>query len=159
VDTRDAYAAALREIRPDVVLCDHSVGQFNAIGAFRMLQSTRPATPFIVVTGTPDDERAVTALRAGVEDVVFKTSLDRLAASIESAIAIRRRLRTLTPRQFQVLRLVAEGHTTPEIALRLRIGPKTVETHRSELMRRLAIHDALALARFALRMGVIPGSQ
>lgn len=62
----------------------------------------------------------------------------------------------LTPRLQEVLRLIAEGHSTGEIAYRLSISSKTVEFHRAQLIRRLGIHGIAALARFAVRVGAVP---
>ena len=61
----------------------------------------------------------------------------------------------LTPRERLVLRRVAEGRTNREIATELSLSPKTVDTHRTNLMRKLGVHDAQALARFAVRRGLL----
>jgi len=61
----------------------------------------------------------------------------------------------LTPRQREILQLIAEGHTTHEIAIRLQISAKTVETHRTEIMRRLNIHEVAGLVRYAVRNGLV----
>jgi DNA-binding NarL/FixJ family response regulator len=61
----------------------------------------------------------------------------------------------LTPRQREVLQLIAEGRTTQEIAERLQVGVKTVETHRAQLMERLDIHDVAGLVRYAIRTGLV----
>ncbi|HZD85943.1 MAG TPA: LuxR C-terminal-related transcriptional regulator, partial [Gemmatimonadaceae bacterium] len=71
-------------------------------------------------------------------------------------IAVRRLLRALTDRQIQVLKLVAEGHRTREVAKRLGLSIKTVESHRGEVMKRLRIHDVVSLVRYAIRVGLIP---
>lgn len=155
VDTREAFTAALREFGPDVVLCDHSLASFSAPAAIEVLRAVRPAVPLIVVTGSADERLTVTCLRAGAEDVLIKSRLDRLPTAIHTALAARRRLANLSPRQIQVLRLVAEGHSTPEIARRLRLSAKTVETHRTELMKRLEIHDVVTLVRYAIRVGLV----
>ena len=55
-----------------------------------------------------------------------------------------------------MLRLIAAGHTTPGIATRLERSPKTIETHRSEIMKRLGIHDVVGLVRYAIRVGLLP---
>ena len=65
-------------------------------------------------------------------------------------------LDVLTPRQRQVLQLIAEGRGTREIAERLHLSVKTVETHRAQLMNRLGIHDISGLVRFAIRAGLLP---
>ena len=86
---------------------------------------------------------------------MLKSCLDRLAPIILCALAVRRRLEKLTPRQMEVLRLMAEGLTTPEIARRLALSTKTVETHRGEIMKRVGIHDLVGLVRYAVRVGLV----
>ncbi len=61
----------------------------------------------------------------------------------------------LTPRQREILQLIAEGHTTKEIAQRLQVSVKTAETHRTQLMQRLDIHDVAGLVRYAMRIGLL----
>lgn len=78
----------------------------------------------------------------------FKKNMQRLATTDAAKI--------LTPRQHEVLKLIAEGKSTKDIAKRLFIGTKTVETHRTTLMDRLQIFDIPSLVRFAIRMGVVP---
>ncbi len=65
-------------------------------------------------------------------------------------------LERLSPRQREVLRFMAEGHSTKEIAFRLGLSAKTVETHRAQLMERLDIHDVAGLVKFAMQSGLIP---
>ena len=155
VDSREAFGEAVRAFAPDVVLCDHAVTGFTVRHAMEVLRAARPAAPLIVVTGSLDGEAAVACVRAGAEDVVLKSNLGRLAPAITAAIEMRRRLETLSPRQLEVLRLVADGLTTPAISRRLGLSEKTVETHRSELMKRLDIHDVVTLVRYAVRLGIV----
>ena len=61
----------------------------------------------------------------------------------------------MTPRQREILQLIAEGHTTKEIAQRLQVGVKTAEAHRTELMQRLDIHNIAGLVRYAMRIGLL----
>jgi RNA polymerase sigma factor (sigma-70 family) len=61
----------------------------------------------------------------------------------------------LTPRQREILQLIAEGRSTKEIAQTLGLSPRTVETHRAQLMERLGVHDVAGLVRFAVRMGLV----
>ena len=68
---------------------------------------------------------------------------------------MRRPLDKLSPRQVEVLRLVAQGHPTREIARRLELSVKTIETHRAETMKRLGIHDVAGLVRYAVRVGLV----
>lgn len=155
VDSKAAFIRALEGPPPDLVLSDHSSANFTSIGALKAVRSRCPGVPVIVVTGRPDEQVVVECLRAGAEDVVSKQSLGRLPPAIASALAARERLSRLSPRQRQVLRFVAEGHTTPAIAERLDLSVKTIETHRSELMRRMGIHDVVGLVRYAIRVGIV----
>lgn len=155
VDSREAFTRALREFAPDIVLSDHALGQFDARAALEVIQLIRPAAALIVLAGALDEQTAAAFVRAGAEDFVLKSNLGRLGPAIESALSVRRRLEKLTPRQMEVLRLMAEGLTTPEIARRLNLSSKTVETHRGEIMKRVGIHDIVGLVRYAVRVGLV----
>jgi len=159
VDSREAFALALRDFQPDIVLSDSSLAEFNAPAALTVLRALRPGTPLLVVSGMIDERTAVESLRAGAEDYVVKHHLERLPASIDAALLVRERLKKLTPRQLEVLRLVVQGHTTREIARRLRLSAKTIETHRGEVMRRLEIHDVVGLVRYAIRVGLVAAEE
>ena len=155
VDSEDAFAFALNDFAPDVVLADHSLAQFDAQSALALLRRVRPTTPLIIVTGSVDSHKTVACLRAGAEDLIIKGNLSGLAASIRDALHLRRPLEKLTARQIEVLRMVAEGHRTREIAARLKLSVKTVESHRGEIMKRLGIHDVVSLVRYAMRVGLV----
>ena len=155
VDSRESFTRALRDFAPDVVLSDHALGQFDARAALETIQAIRPAAALILLTGALDEQTAAGFIRAGAEDFVLKGNLGRLATAIESALTVRRRLEKLTPRQMEVLRLMAEGLTTPEIARQLSLSSKTVETHRGEIMKRVGIHDIVGLVRYAVRVGLV----
>lgn len=155
VDTPDAFMKALREFEPHVVISDHSLARFDSHAALKLTLECRPIAPFIVVTGSLDPHTLVTSLRAGAEDVVLKSDLSRLRPAIEAAVSAREHLEKLSPRQLQVLRLVAKGLTTPAIAEQLHLSGKTVETHRGEVMKRLGIHDLARLVRYAVRVGLV----
>ena len=155
VDSEDAFTSALESFAPQVVLSDHSLGRFDALAALEIARLACPGIPLIVVSGGLDDQMAVALLRAGAEDIVRKDRLARLGTSIQQALAVRRPLERLTPRQLQVLRLVAEGQTTREIAESLDLSVKTVETHRGQVMKRLEIHDLPGVVRYAVRVGLV----
>lgn len=162
VESEDAFASALRAFEPDVVLADHSLGEFDARAALDLLRKVRPGTPLIIVTGSLNGSTAVPVLRDGAEDLIIKGNISRLAASITNALDLRRPLDKLTPRQVEVLRFVADGYRTREIAIRLKLSVKTVESHRGEIMKRLGIHDLVNLVRYAMRVGLVefaPGAQ
>ena len=154
VNGRDAFVRCLDEFAPQVVIADHSLGQFNARMALKLLQQARPATPMILVSGA-FQRSVIETLRAGAEQFFLKSDLTELAQAVECALKMRDSLSKLSPRQLQVLRLVAEGHTTPGIAEQLDLSVKTVETHRGEIMKRLGIHDVVGLVRYAMRVGLI----
>jgi DNA-binding NarL/FixJ family response regulator len=158
VDSAESFAAALKSFAPDVVLSDHSLAQFDSRAALEVLREVRPVVPFIIITGALIGAEAGAAIRAGAEDVILKTYIRGLEASISNALAARRPLHALTNRQIQVLKLVTEGHRTREVAKRLGLSIKTVESHRSEIMKRLRIHDVVRLVRYAIRVGLIPGT-
>jgi DNA-binding NarL/FixJ family response regulator len=157
VDSEESFTAALRSFGPDVVLSEHSVDHFDSLGALEILRAVRPMAPFIIVTDSVADADAQTcaAIRAGAEDLIFKTKLSGLDAAISDALAVRRPLHKLSERQVQVLRLVAEGLRTREIANQLGLSVKTVESHRGEIMKRLGIHDVVSLTRYAIRVGLV----
>jgi DNA-binding NarL/FixJ family response regulator len=156
VDSEASFIAALDTFAPDVVLSDHALAQFNSHSALETLRAISPATPFIIVTGSQLGSITSASIRAGADDVVFKTHLGGLAASISHALAMRRPLGMLSNRQVEVLKLVAEGYRTRDIANRLGLRVKTVESHRYALMKRLHEDSVVGLVRFAIRVGLIP---
>jgi DNA-binding NarL/FixJ family response regulator len=156
VTTQEEFLRALDEIEPDVVLCDHALARFGATRALEHLRALRPTTPLIVVTGALTEQLVVDYVRAGAADYISKANLPRLYPAIQAAIAARRRLEPLTPRQREVLRLVAEGRSTSEIAALLHVSVKTVETHRTAVMHRLGIRRFADLIRFAIQVGLLP---
>jgi DNA-binding NarL/FixJ family response regulator len=156
VDSEASFTAALDSFAPDVVLSDHALAQFDPQAALETLRAMRPATPFIIVTGAQLGAITSASIRAGADDVVFKTHLGSLAASISHALAMRRPLRALSTRQIEVLKLVAEGYRTRDIADRLGLRVKTVESHRYALMKRLQLDSVVGLVRFAIQVGLIP---
>jgi DNA-binding NarL/FixJ family response regulator len=158
VSTKSSFVDALHEFAPDVVLTDHAPGPLSAANVLDTVRTVSPATPVIVVSGSNDEREAVSSIRAGVEDIVSKWHLTRLPAAINAALSARRRMETLSPRQLQVFRLIAEGHTTREIGRRLRVSVKTAETHRTEVMKRLNLHDVVSVVRYAVRVGIVPAS-
>jgi DNA-binding NarL/FixJ family response regulator len=157
VDTSAEFARALDEFIPDVILSDHSVGDFNALDAFRLAQSRVPGSPFILVSGV-FEQQASECLQAGADDFVHKAMLNRLGPAITTAMSRRAPLRKLSRRQREVLQLLAAGLSTREIAAHLQVSIKTVETHRSQLMLRLGIHDVAGLVRYAVQVGVVSTS-
>jgi DNA-binding NarL/FixJ family response regulator len=155
VASEDAFSCAVQEFVPDIVLADQVLMQFDGVGALGVLRAMRSAAPVIVVAGAIDAATMVAALKAGAEDVMLKSDLSRLGAAVAAAVALRRPFQGLSPRQREVLRFMADGCSTREIAQLLRISVKTVEAHRGELMRRLGIRHVAGLTRYAVRVGLV----
>ena len=155
VDAKADFLERLAEFEPHVVLSDHSMGPFTALDAVRVLQRARPGTPLILVTGALDEAAAVAYLKAGADDLVLKHNLARLRPAIDTALTVRHKLGRLSPRQLEVVRLLAEGQGTREIARRLSLSVKTVETHRREGMKRLDIDSIASLVRYAVRVRLV----
>ena len=156
VDSEASFTAAVDTFAPDVVLSDHALAQFNSQAALETLRAISPATAFIIMTGAQLGSVTSASIRAGADDVVVKTHLGGLAASISHALDVRRPLGMLSARQVEVLKLVAEGYRTRDIANRLGLRVKTVESHRYALMKRLHVDSVVGLVRFAIRVGLIP---
>jgi len=175
-DGRDAIAKLTRAA-PDVLIIDLSMPGMNGVEAIARARAAAPATRVLVLSmhAAPDYVRP--ALRAGAHGYVVKgAGLDDLVRAVRAVAAGERflgpeaarvaaadlgaaderdDLARLTPREREVLQLVAEGRTNREIAARLGLSPKTVDTHRTSLMNKLDLHDAQALTRFAVRHGLV----
>jgi DNA-binding NarL/FixJ family response regulator len=156
--TSEAFTEAVNSFAPEIVLSAPFPGDFDVFEALSILAGARPGCPLLVVTDSIDAQAAVAVVRAGAEDIVTLSDADRLACAVESALHVRHRLNLLSPRQRQVLALVARGNTSPEIATRLNISVKTVETHRGELMKRIGARDVVGLVHYALRVGLVPNA-
>ncbi|MCS6914872.1 MAG: response regulator transcription factor [Myxococcales bacterium] len=176
-DGHTAVELAAR-LQPDLVLLDLSMPGGNGIDAIARLRTAAPRARLLVLSMHAAPEYVRPALRAGVHGYLVKGSgLADLLAAIRAVAAGERflgpearqiqdcdaqqgaaepdDLDRLTPRERQVLQLVAEGYTNRQIAHLLGLSPKTVDTHRTSLMRKLDLHDAQGLTRFALRRGLI----
>ena len=156
VVSRGEFGGAIGEGDPHAILFDHGLPGFSAVDALGMLRERRLPTPFIVLTGSLDESQAVASMRAGADDIVLKSHMARLRPALDRALGLREGLGKLSPRQIEVLGLVAEGHTTPAIAERLGISVKTADTHRTEMMKRLDLHDVASLVRYAIQVRLIP---
>ncbi len=148
VDSEASFRQALTGFVPHAVLSDRGVPAFTALDALRHLKRVQPALPFIVLTGVPVTESAGDLFRGGADDLLVKSDLASLRPALDRALALRSGLHGLSPRQLEVLRLVAQGLTTPEIAERLGVSVKTAETHRTAMMKRLGLHDVAGLVRY-----------
>jgi DNA-binding NarL/FixJ family response regulator len=155
VDSSGAFIESLREFKPDVVLVDDSSAQLEAGSAIGIVQEELPTAPIVVMMSELDEARATSFLRAGAEAFIMKANSAKLSGVIEAALSARKQLANLTARQLDVLRRIAEGQKTREIARDLDLSVKTVETHRSEIKKRLTIHELAGLVRYAVRVGLV----
>ncbi len=171
--------AQVEQHHPDVLLCDISMPEMNGMEATTRVVKEFPNVRVIVLSMHTSEEYVWQALKAGATGYLLKdTDATELHAAITSVLsgttfltpsvskevveAYMQRMGdattvsdVLTPRQREILQLIAEGVALKEIAQRLHISVKTVETHRSLLMNRLGIHDTSGLVRYAMRIGMI----
>jgi DNA-binding NarL/FixJ family response regulator len=119
-----------------------------------VLQALRAG--YLIKTADPAElELAIRAVVRGEKFLSSAISQHVVGACLGRLDKEKTSLERLTPRQREVLQLIAEGHSTKEIAKELGISPKTAEAYRTELMKELDIHDIAGLTRYAIRMGVV----
>jgi DNA-binding NarL/FixJ family response regulator len=165
-----------RERCPDVAVLDVSMPLLNGLDAAREIQHACPRTKAILLTIHTEDHYVLEALRAGVKGYVVKTQaaadlvrainevqkgMVYLSPGISQTVVQAYLTKSdvppdpLTPREREVLQLVAEGKTTKEVAKLLGISVKTAESHRTRIMEKLEIHETASLVRYAVRRGLI----
>jgi len=153
VDTESAFVEAFDTFDPDVVVSGGVAG-LSARDALSMSQQRHPEVPFVLLTESLD-RGIVESLRAGAADFVSKQELEKLPAAVDTALAQRAPLRRLSRRQREVFRLLASGVTMRDIASKLGLSRKTVETHRAQVMARLGARHVPELVRLAIRLGIV----
>ncbi|MBP0600518.1 response regulator transcription factor [Herbaspirillum sp. LeCh32-8] len=166
------------QLKPDLVVMDIAMKGMNGLEALRRLRGDYPTTRFLMLSMYGSEEYVMQALNAGANGYLFK---DSAATELEKALYevkhgrqyldshISREaldnymkrvaqngtpVEVLTPRQREILQLIAEGNNTKEIAYQLNVSAKTIETHRAQLMERLDIRDVPGLVRYAIRTGI-----
>jgi DNA-binding NarL/FixJ family response regulator len=166
-------------LQPDVVLMDIGMPGLNGLEAAARLATLGTTIRVIILSMHTAEEYVLRALRAGCAGYLLKG-----AAVSELEVAVRAVARgetylspavskqvvddyvgrtggatgpldALTPRQREILQLVAEGNTSKDIAARLALSVKTIEAHRAHIMERLDVHDLAGLVRFAVRVGLV----
>ena len=171
--------ALVASLRPNVVLMDIGMKELNGLEATARITKECPGVRVLILSMHANEEYVLQALRSGAAGYILKD-----AATMELELALRSvhqdqtylspsisrhvideylqrvgsqpgLLDALTPRQREILQLVAEGKSTKEIAFILHVSIKTVETHRAQLMERLKIHDVAGLVKFAMRAGLV----
>jgi two-component system response regulator NreC len=179
-DGRHGLAMIPKE-RPDVVVMDLKMPGLNGLEATLRIQQSHPHIHVVVLSMYSTQEHIYQALQAGASGFVAKEeACEELVTAIRTVCAdrvylsptIRRQaiqeyirraqadrgpdsFQTLTPREREVLQLIAEEHNTRQIGTLLNISPKTVESHRSHLMSKLGIHTTAGLTRYAISRGVV----
>lgn len=175
---REAVRAA-RELQPDVVIMDLAMPELNGTEATQQIHDACPATHVLVLSMHSTAEHIYRAFQAGAQGYLLKESAGpELLAAVRTVHAGRRYLSqkiaetvvddyirdrhaaspldSLSARERQILQSIAEGKSSAETARALCLSPKTVETYRSRMMRKLGIADFPALVRFAIQHGLTP---
>jgi DNA-binding NarL/FixJ family response regulator len=159
-DGAEARELAIRQ-RPDLAILDVKMPKLTGLQATREIKAQAPEVAVLILS-MHDEERYVSeALKAGASGYVVKTQADTdLVAAIRAVergepFPVPAAQSTLTPREEEIVKLVAEAHTTKEIAAILHLSEKTVENHRANAMRKLGMRDRVELVRYAIRRGLI----
>lgn len=182
-ETADGLEATqlVERLQPDVLVLDLMMPGLNGLAVTRQVSQRSLRTHVVILSMHPNEAYVLEALRAGAAAYVLKESTSaELVRAVREAVAGRRYLssplseraieaymqkaesaaldpyETLTAREREVLHLVAEGHANAEIADRLFISRRTVETHRANLMRKLGLRTQTDLIRYALQRGILP---
>jgi DNA-binding NarL/FixJ family response regulator len=175
-DGAEAVAAALSS-RPDLCILDVAMPKLTGLQATREIKSQAPDVDVLILSMHDDERYLFEALKAGAGGYVLKTEADQALVEAARAVvrgesfltnAAQRRLvrewmadpstgpsEPLSPREQEVLKLIAEAHTNREIAEILGLAEKTVESHRGNLLRKLGMRDRVELVRYAIRRGLV----
>ena len=167
---------AARELRPDVIVADMAMPVLSGLEALRRLKAEGLDAKVIFLTMHADAQLATEALRAGASGYVLKHSAgEELIRAIQEVLEGRVYLTPLltkdvittltepttqpavqlTPRQREVLQLIAEGRRMKEIAATLQLSTRTVETHKYQMMQALGVDSTAALVRYAIQLGLV----
>jgi DNA-binding NarL/FixJ family response regulator len=175
----DEALALVETLTPEILITDIGMPGMSGIELTERACKAHPELRVLILTMHPNEEYVYQAFRAGAAGYLLK---DSTAAELEFAVRavaggdvylaprvskpilsfyLRHAegrhgfLEELTPRQREILRLIADGHTTKEIARVLNVTVKTAEKHRTQLMQRLGIHEIAGLVRYAVRVGLV----
>lgn len=178
-DGREAVKTASR-LKPDLVLLDVGMPSLNGLDATRQILAEAPDTRVLILTMHDSEQVVREVLAAGARGFLLKSDAGRDLVSAVEALQSRRTFFTtkvaqivlegylhpgpeteppyrtvLTPREREVIQLLAEGKTTKEVATTLNLSVKTAETHRTNLMRKLDLHSVVDLTLYAVRNGIV----
>jgi DNA-binding NarL/FixJ family response regulator len=174
-----AMVEAARRLRPDVIIADISMPLLNGLDAVRRLKKEGLASKVIFLTMHSDKALATEAFRGGASGYLLKSSAgDELVSAINQVLLGRAYVTPLiakdlisiliessqpssdsnaklTPRQREVLQLIAEGRTMKEIAAELKISTRTAESHKYEMMQTLGVQSTAELIQYAIKIGLV----
>jgi DNA-binding NarL/FixJ family response regulator len=174
-DGQEAIRIA-REVQPDIAVIDFSMPLLNGIDTCREIHRLSPKTRTILLTMYTEDQYVLGAVQAGIRGFVAKTQPSedllkairdverdavylspRVSRAVVQAYLGKGRLpdEPLSPRERQILQLIAEGYSTKETAGLLGISSKTAESHRRHIMEKLNLHETASLVRYAIRKGLV----
>jgi DNA-binding NarL/FixJ family response regulator len=166
--------------RPNLVLMDIGMARMNGLDATARIVKEFPGVRVVILSMHANEEYVLQALRAGASGYLLKDAKKQeLLLAVKSVASGKTYLspevskhvidnyvqsvgtqgsplEKLTPRQREILKLISEGRTNKEMAGILNLSIKTIDTHRTQLMDRLDIHDVAGLVRFAIKMGLVP---
>ena len=180
-EAADGQAAvqAVEKHRPAVLLLDLNLPRLHGLEVLRTVRAAQPQTKVIILSMHNDEAYVIEALRAGAMGYLLKGSPSaEITAGVQAVLAGRRHLsaplsewaitalafkqpdqsdpyHTLSPREREVLQLAAEGLSNAEVAEKLFISPRTADTHRANLLRKLALQTQTDLVRYAIRRGLL----
>jgi DNA-binding NarL/FixJ family response regulator len=179
-DGREAVEK-VAQLKPDIVILDIGMPRLNGLEAARQILKTDPRQRVLVLTISDAEQVVQEVLKAGARGFLLKSDAAKEVVSAVDALIHDRTyfnsrvgemvltrflhggrppegeygLPTLTPREREVLQLLAEGQTTKEVAATLHLSVKTAETHRSNLMRKLGLHNVSELVMYAVRNNIV----
>jgi DNA-binding NarL/FixJ family response regulator len=180
-DASDGLTAlqTVEKLKPALLVLDLNMPRMHGLEVLKHVRTSSPNTRVIVLSMHNDEPYVIEALRAGASAYLLKGSESQeIAQALKEVLAGRRYLSaplsewainalttkiadnndplaSLSPREREVLQFAAEGYGNPEIAEKLFISPRTAETHRTNLMRKLALQSQTDLVRFSIRRGII----
>jgi DNA-binding NarL/FixJ family response regulator len=186
VNGREAVEKAIK-LKPDVAIVDISMPELDGVDVTRQIRKAVPDTKVLVLTMNESDQMVQRALAAGAQAYVLKSDLTEALPKAVKAVSEGKRFLTpkvseivlegflktrsqheqgegmrgqTTPRETEIIRLLAVGKTNKEIAGQLGITLRTVETHRSKIMLKLGLHSLADLIHYAIRQGLVaPGGR